>query len=380
MKNKSYINNIILQAKKQHIGYEKDSSILLLNTNGRKINFIKDKSIDAIVTDFPWKDEKAHQGTNQKNMVEEYKHETFLYDKEDIEEKYRILKDGAYCVEFFPQLSITNIEWMIEIINIFLQSGFIFQASVDWVKGKSIRISKNEFKNNSKVFEEFKEVYLGQEKYFNGEDFYLDDNIYELIKSSKQNQGKKIKDGDQIFFFTKGKARNLKIDYSKIKNILSVYATNGNLYKDLYNEVFEENIEEFRDKGFAFKKVNDEFSGKSSIEIKGKQYKEFKKRFIEESKIRDLKTSYCQSGTKYIIPARLIVPQVNKKIHDSEKPIELYKKILELVTKQNEIILDQFSGSGNLGIACRELKRKSILVEVDEKIFVKSKQNLFGIN
>lgn len=379
MQDKNWINEIGFNINKLQINHKEDTNVVLLNTNGRKVSFIKDGSIDAIVTDFPWKDEKAHYGTNQKNLVEEYKDETFIYTREDIEEKYRVLKNGAYCVEFFPQLSITNIGWMIKVLDIFLQTGFVFQASVDWIKGKSIRISQSELKDNSRVSEKFKEIFLGQENYFNGESFNIDDNIYELIKSFKQNQGKKVKNGDQIFFFTKGIARNLKIDYKKIKKILSNYAEKNSIYKEIYEEVFEENFETFSNEEFASVKINYEFAGKSSKDIKGKLYNEFKKVFIEESRNKDLKKDYCQSGTKYIIPARFIIPQVNNKIHDSEKPVELYKEILKLITKRNEIVLDQFSGSGNLGIACRELNRKGVLIEINKKIFDKGKKNLFKI-
>lgn len=367
MKDNWLIEDISSSSEKEGINYERDKSIVILNTDGRKMEFIPNSTIDAIVTDFPWKDDKAHTGTNQKNLVEEYKNRTFIYTKEDIEEKYRVLKEGAYCVEFFPQFSITNIKWMIEMINIFIQSGFEFQASVDWVKGKIVRISGREFN----------EMFLGQENYFNGESFDIEDCTYELIKSFKQNQGKKVKDGDQIFFFTKGRARNLKIDYKKIKKLLCRYAKNNSSYKDIYEEVFEKPFIEFVNKEFALKKVNHKFSGRKPVDIKGKLYNEFKNIFIKESQNKDIKECYCQSGTKYIIPARFIVPQVNKKIHDSEKPVELYKEIIKLVTKRDEIILDQFSGSGNLGIACREYGRKVILIEIDKEIFNKEKKNLF---
>lgn len=379
VQDKNWINEIGFNINKLQIEHKEDENVVLLNTNGRKVSFIKDGSIDAIVTDFPWKDEKAHNGTNQKNLVEEYKDETFIYTREDIEEKYRVLKSGAYCVEFFPQLSITNIGWMIKVLDIFLQTGFVFQASVDWIKGRSIRISQSELKDNSRVSEKFKDIFLGQENYFNGESFNIDDNIYELIKSFKQNQGKKVKDGDQIFFFTKGIARNLKIDYKKIKKILSNFAEKNSIYKEIYEEVFEESFETFCNEEFASAKINYEFAGNLSTDIKGKLYNEFKKVFSEESRNKDLKKDYCQSGTKYIIPARFIIPQVNNKIHDSEKPVELYNEILKLVTKRNEIVLDQFSGSGNLGIACRELNRKAILIEIKKKIFDKGKKNLFKI-
>jgi DNA modification methylase len=60
------------------------------------------------------------------------------------------------------------------------------------------------------------------------------------------------------------------------------------------------------------------------------------------------------------------VPQTNfsdKKIHPAQKPLELYKHIIKLSTKTNDLILDPFAGSGTTGHAAYELGREFKLVE-----------------
>jgi site-specific DNA-methyltransferase (adenine-specific)/modification methylase len=54
--------------------------------------------------------------------------------------------------------------------------------------------------------------------------------------------------------------------------------------------------------------------------------------------------------------------------HPNEKPIGLIKYIVETVPK-NGIVLDPFMGSGTTGVACVELGRRFIGIEINEKYF-----------
>ena len=74
------------------------------------------------------------------------------------------------------------------------------------------------------------------------------------------------------------------------------------------------------------------------------------------------------SGAAGMLPTCFDVQAVSKKnvIAQSEKPVELYKQILEYITQQGEIVLDQFAGSGAVGQAAMETGRKAILVEFDK--------------
>ena len=57
-------------------------------------------------------------------------------------------------------------------------------------------------------------------------------------------------------------------------------------------------------------------------------------------------------------------PELNKKIHPNQKPIELHMKILEDFTQPNDIILDCFGGSGTTLIACAMTGRKCLMMEI----------------
>ena len=55
--------------------------------------------------------------------------------------------------------------------------------------------------------------------------------------------------------------------------------------------------------------------------------------------------------------------------HQTEKPIALMQDIIFDFTQLAETILDPFMGSGTTGVACMNLGRKFIGIEIDEKYF-----------
>ena len=67
---------------------------------------------------------------------------------------------------------------------------------------------------------------------------------------------------------------------------------------------------------------------------------------------------------------------VKQKVHKAEKPVGLLEKIIEYVTLPGEVILDQFAGSGNLGIAALMKNRFAILIEKSKEIFISMARNI----
>lgn len=71
-------------------------------------------------------------------------------------------------------------------------------------------------------------------------------------------------------------------------------------------------------------------------------------------------------GTKNILEVPNII---GKKGHPTEKPVELMKILVENSTNKGDIVLDPFMGSGATGVACKDLGRKFVGIEIDEKYF-----------
>ena len=66
----------------------------------------------------------------------------------------------------------------------------------------------------------------------------------------------------------------------------------------------------------------------------------------------------------------------NNNLHDTEKPVELMKILIENSSNENDLIIDPFMGIGTTGIACKELNRNFIGIELDEKYFNIAKERI----
>ena len=64
------------------------------------------------------------------------------------------------------------------------------------------------------------------------------------------------------------------------------------------------------------------------------------------------------------------IPRVGtKRSHSTEKPVALYKKIIELATEEGDLILDPYLGSGASVIASLELNRNIVGYEIDTEYY-----------
>lgn len=82
---------------------------------------------------------------------------------------------------------------------------------------------------------------------------------------------------------------------------------------------------------------------------------------------------FCRKGrAKYIndIGGSKTVHKVNniigKKVHPTQKPVELMEMYIKNSTNEGDLVLDPFMGSGSTGIACVNTERKFIGIELDD--------------
>ena len=125
----------------------KENTCLLINGDGRDLSTIKDKSIDGIITDHPYDLQKALTGGNRKFAT----FELFRYENKDFKEKQRVLKEGAFLVEFLPEESEVNFDYLYEIKKMAQQNGFKYVAKVAWKKGDFIANTGRKSKNTEDV-------------------------------------------------------------------------------------------------------------------------------------------------------------------------------------------------------------------------------------
>ena len=134
---------------------------IVLEGDGRDLSIIEDNSIDCIFTDHPWLDIKSNKGGTRAFAV----YDCFKYTLDDFKKKARVLKDGCFLVEVLPAENENNYEYLYHIKQYAKEAGFIYYSKVAWKKGTFV-----------------------------------------------SNTGRKAKNTQDIMIFSKGKARNMRID------------------------------------------------------------------------------------------------------------------------------------------------------------------------
>lgn len=71
-----------------------------------------------------------------------------------------------------------------------------------------------------------------------------------------------------------------------------------------------------------------------------------------------------------------IITNAMEKYHPTQKPIDLMRELITVHSKENDVILDSFMGSGSTGVACKSLNRKFIGIELDDYYFNIAKQRI----
>ena len=67
-----------------------------------------------------------------------------------------------------------------------------------------------------------------------------------------------------------------------------------------------------------------------------------------------------------------------RKLHPAEKPLRLIKEYVELHSLKGQTVMDCFMGSGTTAIACKELNRNFIGIELEKKYFDIAKERLIN--
>jgi site-specific DNA-methyltransferase (adenine-specific) len=71
------------------------------------------------------------------------------------------------------------------------------------------------------------------------------------------------------------------------------------------------------------------------------------------------------------------VPNCNgNKLHPTQKPVALIEYLVKTYTNENETVLDFTMGSGTTGVACKNLNRNFIGIELDETYFNIAKERI----
>ena len=79
----------------------------------------------------------------------------------------------------------------------------------------------------------------------------------------------------------------------------------------------------------------------------------------------------------------IFYPKPNRSpLHPTQKPIGLLRRLILNSSKIGDYVYDGFAGSGSLGIACEQTRRKALMIEIDSKycqVIIERYKSLTGI-
>jgi site-specific DNA-methyltransferase (adenine-specific) len=81
---------------------------------------------------------------------------------------------------------------------------------------------------------------------------------------------------------------------------------------------------------------------------------------------KGVKINNCGTSDILSIPNKKTKGEDGKNLHDTEKPVELMKILIENSTQPNDIVIDPFVGIGSTALACIKSNRRFMCCELDE--------------
>lgn len=89
---------------------------------------------------------------------------------------------------------------------------------------------------------------------------------------------------------------------------------------------------------------------------------------------KNAKDEYIQEFTNY--PRTNLEYDNERGLHPTQKPVPLLAYLIKTYTNEDETVLDFTMGSGSTGVACKNLNRNFIGIELDEKYFNIAKERI----
>ena len=73
------------------------------------------------------------------------------------------------------------------------------------------------------------------------------------------------------------------------------------------------------------------------------------------------------------------LPYTGKSYHPTQKPVPLLEYLIKTYTNEGETVLDNCMGSGSTGVACVNLNRNFIGIELDENYYNIAKERIENV-
>ena len=99
--------------------------------------------------------------------------------------------------------------------------------------------------------------------------------------------------------------------------------------------------------------------------------------FLGQNKMHNLiETPICMGNERLKHITKKTEKGKNITLHPTQKPLELYKHLISVSSKENDLICDPFVGTGTANVACKILNRFCIGIELNESYVQHAKNRL----
>ena len=109
----------------------------------------------------------------------------------------------------------------------------------------------------------------------------------------------------------------------------------------------------------------------------GKPYKSYKSKTKKIGEVYGSENSQHRDnpeGTRF--PKMVLYFKTERGYHPTQKPVTLLEYLIKTYTNENDTVLDFTMGSGSTGVACKNLNRNFIGIELDKNYFDVAKKRI----
>jgi len=180
------------------------------------------------------------------------------------------------------------------------------------------------------------------------------------------------------WIWEKQKASNfMGVKYSPLKyhEIISIFSKNTHNYNPQKYKVLElEDVLKLNNKQMKNLFENKEYDRYGKVDRrKTINYPITNKEHIGNQIKR---TRNVDTGYRHPKSVLKINKEINTNLHPTQKPVALLEYLIKTYTNENDTILDFTMGSGSTGVACKNLNRQFIGIELDQNYFNIAKKRI----
>ena len=127
----------------------------------------------------------------------------------------------------------------------------------------------------------------------------------------------------------------------------------------------------------VFYKMQPIFNPETKKRADGNFRKNAKAEYEQRGVFGNTKMTAGDGGKEWVFEGSVIeITSRDRGLHPTQKPVELFEKLIRTFTNEGDLVLDNTMGSGTTGVACVNTNRNFIGIEKDENYFAMASKRI----